>query len=69
MADKCIDGTKAHHTIINGDNIGTCTRCGRVKDYGAIMAKRDKEYYNKSQKGGQRVQENKRKRKLQEVTV
>ena len=71
MQPKCIDGTKAHHIFINGDNIGTCIRpgCGLVKDYGAMMAKRERDYYVKNQKGGLQVQENVRKRRLHEVTV
>jgi len=29
----CVDGTKAHHWIINNLNIGRCTKCGLVKDF------------------------------------
>ena len=28
-----------HHWMIDGNNIGTCKKCGEVRDFGALLAK------------------------------
>ena len=28
-----------HHWMIDGNNIGTCKKCGEVRDFGALLVK------------------------------